>query len=146
MICWANKTDKVQYDQKMGRPGCELQRRNPRRPIIVCDPSNKLRYFLLTETRNSELGKPEISATMEKTMLNGLISVLVALLLVSSSALASSDAPFIVAHKKATLTRLKSGSERVSVSIDIYNQGSVYVICCFLFVYVLLISFLCRSL
>ncbi|CAL5364805.1 unnamed protein product [Camellia sinensis] len=30
-----------------------------------------------------------------------------------------SDAPFIVAHKKATLTRLKSGVERVFASIDI---------------------------
>ncbi|KAG5534670.1 hypothetical protein RHGRI_022709 [Rhododendron griersonianum] len=52
-----------------------------------------------------------------------LISLLLALLLVSST-LASSDAPFIVAHKKATVTRLKPGIERVSVSIDIYNQGS----------------------
>ncbi|XP_050270677.1 uncharacterized protein LOC126714535 [Quercus robur] len=46
-----------------------------------------------------------------------------ALLLVSST-LGSSDVPFIVAHKKASLTRLKSGAERVSVSIHIYNQGS----------------------
>ncbi|KAH7852891.1 hypothetical protein Vadar_030607 [Vaccinium darrowii] len=52
-----------------------------------------------------------------------LIFLLVSLFLVSST-LASSDAPFIVAHKKATLTRLKPGIERVSVSIDIYNQGS----------------------
>ncbi|QCD96819.1 translocon-associated protein subunit beta [Vigna unguiculata] len=37
---------------------------------------------------------------------------------------ASSDVPFIVAHKKASLNRLKSGAERVSVSIDIYNQGT----------------------
>ncbi|KAK9678100.1 hypothetical protein RND81_11G188200 [Saponaria officinalis] len=37
---------------------------------------------------------------------------------------ASSDAPFIVAHKTATLNRLKSGAERVLVSIDIYNEGS----------------------
>ncbi|KAF8408467.1 hypothetical protein HHK36_007621 [Tetracentron sinense] len=36
----------------------------------------------------------------------------------------SSDAPFIVAHKKVSLTRLKSGAELVSVSIDIYNRGS----------------------
>lgn len=46
-----------------------------------------------------------------------------ALLLISST-LGSSDVPFIVAHKKASLTRLKSGAERVSVSIHIYNQGS----------------------
>ncbi|KAJ6860387.1 translocon-associated protein subunit beta [Populus alba x Populus x berolinensis] len=52
-----------------------------------------------------------------------LFSLLLSLLLVSSS-LASSDVPFIVAHKKATPRSLKSGAERVSVSIDIYNQGS----------------------
>ncbi|KMT06872.1 hypothetical protein BVRB_6g152120 [Beta vulgaris subsp. vulgaris] len=46
------------------------------------------------------------------------------LLFFVSSAIASSDAPFIVAHKKATLKRLKSGAERVLVSIDIYNEGS----------------------
>ncbi|GAV77227.1 TRAP_beta domain-containing protein [Cephalotus follicularis] len=45
-------------------------------------------------------------------------------LFLASSTLASTDAPFIVAHKKATLNRLKSGAERVSVSIDIYNRGS----------------------
>ncbi|KAM7267455.1 hypothetical protein ACFE04_009621 [Oxalis oulophora] len=56
--------------------------------------------------------------------------VLIALLFISSSlALASAtttttDVPFIVAHKKATLTRLKSGADRVSVSIEIFNQGS----------------------
>ncbi|XP_023528715.1 translocon-associated protein subunit beta [Cucurbita pepo subsp. pepo] len=52
-----------------------------------------------------------------------LIHLLLAFLFVSST-IASSDVPFIVAHKKATLTRLKSGVERVSVSIEIYNQGS----------------------
>ncbi|KAI7984011.1 hypothetical protein LOK49_LG15G02551 [Camellia lanceoleosa] len=50
-----------------------------------------------------------------------LVSILIAALFLT---LASSDAPFIVIHKKATLTRLKSGVERVSASIDIYNQGS----------------------
>ncbi|PON68871.1 Translocon-associated protein subunit beta [Parasponia andersonii] len=53
-----------------------------------------------------------------------LIKALLALLMVSLT-LGSSDVPFIVAHKKASLTRLKSGAERVSVSIDIYNQGSL---------------------
>nr|XP_043606799.1 translocon-associated protein subunit beta-like [Erigeron canadensis] len=60
-------------------------------------------------------------------MMNPLISLLAAvvLLLAASSVNAiGSDAPFIVAHKKATLDRLKSGSEKVSVSIDIYNHGS----------------------
>ncbi|CAN4082248.1 unnamed protein product [Withania somnifera] len=37
--------------------------------------------------------------------------------------ISGSDGPFIVAHKKATLTRLKSDIERISISIDIYNQG-----------------------
>ncbi|KAL6135958.1 hypothetical protein ACLB2K_068183 [Fragaria x ananassa] len=46
------------------------------------------------------------------------------LLLLFTTALANSDSPFIVAHKKASLNRLKSGAERVSVSVDIYNQGS----------------------
>nr|AFK38420.1 unknown [Lotus japonicus] len=49
---------------------------------------------------------------------------IVASLLLCSHASSSSDVPFIVAHKKASLNRLKSGAERVSVSIDIYNQGS----------------------
>ncbi|CAK9175165.1 unnamed protein product [Ilex paraguariensis] len=53
-----------------------------------------------------------------------LISVLIAVFLLSSSTIASSETPFIVAHKKATLNKLKSGAERISVSIDIYNQGS----------------------
>ncbi|XP_047310119.1 translocon-associated protein subunit beta-like [Impatiens glandulifera] len=61
---------------------------------------------------------------MAMSITNCLIYVFVSLL-ISSLALASSDAPFIVAHKKASLTRLKTGVERVSVSIDIYNQGSV---------------------
>nr|XP_043606887.1 translocon-associated protein subunit beta-like [Erigeron canadensis] len=57
--------------------------------------------------------------------MNSILSLLTILFLVSSSSVtASSDSPFIVAHKKATLNRLKSGSEKVSVSIDIYNQGS----------------------
>ncbi|KAI7981659.1 hypothetical protein LOK49_Contig23G00001 [Camellia lanceoleosa] len=53
-----------------------------------------------------------------------LVSVLITALFLT---LASSDAPFIVVHKKATLTRLKSDVERVSASIDIYNQGSATV-------------------
>ncbi|OMO85498.1 Translocon-associated protein subunit beta [Corchorus capsularis] len=51
-----------------------------------------------------------------------LIKALISFLLISA-ATATGDAPFILAHKKASLTRLKSGVERVSVSIDIYNQG-----------------------
>ncbi|KAL1539921.1 hypothetical protein AAHA92_24346 [Salvia divinorum] len=54
----------------------------------------------------------------------GIPIFILAALLLAASTIASSQGPFIVAHKKASLTRLKSGSERVSVSIDIYNQGS----------------------
>jgi len=46
------------------------------------------------------------------------------LALLSPTTMGFSDGPFIVAHKKASLTRLKSGSERVLVSVDVYNQGS----------------------
>ncbi|KAK0590455.1 hypothetical protein LWI29_027394 [Acer saccharum] len=60
---------------------------------------------------------------MANPISKSLLSVLIALFLVSST-LAISDVPFIVAHKKASLKRLKSGAERVSVSVNIYNQGS----------------------
>ncbi|KAI3503626.1 hypothetical protein L1887_32072 [Cichorium endivia] len=63
-------------------------------------------------------------AKITMTMMNSLLSLLLIFLIVSSTAIAGSDSPFIVAHKKATLNRLKSGAEKVSVSIDIYNQGS----------------------
>ncbi|EXB62864.1 Translocon-associated protein subunit beta [Morus notabilis] len=62
---------------------------------------------------------------MAKPISQSLICGLLALFMVSLALGASDDVPFIVAHKKASLTRLKSGSERVSVSIDIYNQGSL---------------------
>ncbi|KAF8013081.1 hypothetical protein BT93_I1068 [Corymbia citriodora subsp. variegata] len=52
------------------------------------------------------------------------VFAVLALLLLASPCLLASDVPFIVAHKKASLKRLKSGAERVLVSIDIYNQGS----------------------
>ncbi|XP_071725375.1 uncharacterized protein [Rutidosis leptorrhynchoides] len=56
---------------------------------------------------------------------SSLIAIFVALCFFSSAlATTTTDLPFIVAHKKATLAKLKSGVERVSVSIDIYNQGS----------------------
>ncbi|KAH0936877.1 hypothetical protein HID58_004338 [Brassica napus] len=54
---------------------------------------------------------------------NLLISALTIFILVSAS-FATSETPFLVVHKKATLNRLKSGAERVLVSFDIYNQGS----------------------
>ncbi|KAF3677882.1 putative N-alpha-acetyltransferase 60-like [Capsicum annuum] len=42
-----------------------------------------------------------------------------------SSLTASAETPFVVARKKASVLKLKSGAERVSVSIDIYNHGSL---------------------
>ncbi|KAM7471558.1 hypothetical protein LguiA_009741 [Lonicera macranthoides] len=48
---------------------------------------------------------------------------LLALLFISAT-FAETDSPFIVAHKKVSLTRLKSGSERLYVTFDIYNRGS----------------------
>lgn len=50
--------------------------------------------------------------------------LIAALFVLSLSLVSCAEGPFIVAHKKASLNRLKSGVERVSVSIDIYNQGS----------------------
>ncbi|XP_056169606.1 uncharacterized protein LOC115672841 [Syzygium oleosum] len=55
---------------------------------------------------------------------SAVLAVLALLFLLASPCLAASDVPFIVAHKKAALKRLKSGAERVLVSIDVYNQGS----------------------
>jgi len=51
---------------------------------------------------------------------------LVALLLLNLAATTASaaDAPFVVAHKKVSLSRPKPGVERVAVSLDLYNQGS----------------------
>ncbi|KAI3691554.1 hypothetical protein L2E82_49919 [Cichorium intybus] len=80
------------------------------------------------------------SAEMAKitmTMMNSLLSLVLVFLVVSSTVIAGSDSPFIVAHKKATLNKLKSGAEKVSVSIDIYNQGSAYVASTFFFSYLL---------
>lgn len=57
------------------------------------------------------------------TRILSLIPTFIALLLLVFTATASSDSPFIVAHKKASLKRLKSGAEHVIVSIDIYNEG-----------------------
>ncbi|XP_069151288.1 uncharacterized protein [Solanum lycopersicum] len=42
-----------------------------------------------------------------------------------SSLTGAAETSFVVSHKKASLLKLKSGTERVSVSIDVYNHGSV---------------------
>ncbi|XP_020218477.1 translocon-associated protein subunit beta [Cajanus cajan] len=60
-------------------------------------------------------------------MADPILKALIAFALLASlflSSHASSDVPFIVVHKKATLNRIKSGAERVSVTVDIYNQGT----------------------
>lgn len=36
----------------------------------------------------------------------------------------SAEIPFMVVHKKATLSKFSSQSERVTVNIDLYNRGS----------------------
>ncbi|XP_031489573.1 uncharacterized protein LOC116257097 [Nymphaea colorata] len=46
------------------------------------------------------------------------------LLFASLVAASESDAPFLIVHKKVDLSRLKSGAERLSVSIDVYNEGT----------------------
>jgi hypothetical protein len=51
-----------------------------------------------------------------------------AVFMLVSASFATSEVPFMVVHKKATLNRLKFGAERVSVSYDIYNQGSSLVL------------------
>ncbi|XP_010550210.1 PREDICTED: uncharacterized protein LOC104821124 [Tarenaya hassleriana] len=53
-----------------------------------------------------------------------LLTSAIAVLMLVSTSFATTEVPFMVVHKKASLNRLKSGAERVSVSIDIYNQGS----------------------
>ncbi|KAI5428037.1 hypothetical protein KIW84_033159, partial [Lathyrus oleraceus] len=68
-----------------------------------------------------------LSLSLSVPMADPISKPLIAFLLIASLLLcsqASSDVPFIVAHKKASLNRLKTGAERVSVTIDIYNQGT----------------------
>ncbi|XP_021736198.1 acetyl-CoA acetyltransferase, cytosolic-like isoform X6 [Chenopodium quinoa] len=59
--------------------------------------------------------------------INQLGFVIFAMILVSCSisAMGDSESAFIVAHKKTTLTNLSNGVERISVSIDLYNCGSL---------------------
>ncbi|MCD7460053.1 SWI/SNF and RSC complex subunit Ssr2 [Datura stramonium] len=54
-----------------------------------------------------------------------LITFTIFALIVVSSLTAAAETPFVVAHKKASFLKLKSSPERVSVSIDVYNHGSV---------------------
>ncbi|ESQ32803.1 hypothetical protein EUTSA_v10004966mg [Eutrema salsugineum] len=60
-----------------------------------------------------EIGKRKLSSAL----------ALIFLALISAS-IATSEVPFMVVHKKASLSSIKSGAQRVSVTVDIYNQGS----------------------
>lgn len=79
-------------------------------------------YFLLHQSSN-----PQSSYQMANPFSEALICFAVIASLLPCSSHAASDVPFIVAHKKAFLNKPKFGPERVSVTIDIYNQGSLYV-------------------
>ncbi|XP_077228843.1 uncharacterized protein LOC143861798 [Tasmannia lanceolata] len=61
---------------------------------------------------------------MANPKIKSLLPFFLVLFFFVSASFAISDAPFMVAHKKVSLSRLKSGAEKVSVSIDIYNRGS----------------------
>ncbi|PIA41902.1 hypothetical protein AQUCO_02100022v1 [Aquilegia coerulea] len=66
---------------------------------------------------------------MKMKMTSVLVMLMLMLVVLCSSTMTSMasssvDSPFIIAHKKVSITRLKSGSDKISVSIDIYNQGS----------------------
>ncbi|TYH84150.1 hypothetical protein ES332_D02G179300v1 [Gossypium tomentosum] len=56
-------------------------------------------------------------------MANPLVKAFIARSFLVSATTIVSDSPFIIAHKKASLTKLKSGSKCISVSIDIYIEG-----------------------
>lgn len=67
-------------------------------------------------------------------MATAALTILAVLALFAVSSLtAAAETPFVVAHKKASVVKLKSGSERVSVSIDVYNHGSLLVLLALLF-------------
>ncbi|CAM0878762.1 unnamed protein product [Alopecurus aequalis] len=53
-----------------------------------------------------------------------LLGALLAAAFLCTSSSAAPDAPFLVAHKKVALARPSPGLERLTVSLDIYNQGS----------------------
>ncbi|KAL6847344.1 hypothetical protein ACP4OV_023197 [Aristida adscensionis] len=53
-----------------------------------------------------------------------LAALLLVLGLAAAASSAAADAPFVVAHKKVSLSRPRPGVERLAVSVDLYNQGS----------------------
>ncbi|KAL0290384.1 UNVERIFIED_CONTAM: CASP-like protein 1F1 [Sesamum calycinum] len=75
------------------------------------------------------------SKSMAKAFSSTIIALLSMIFICSSAFAESGNSPFIVAHKRVSLRKLNSDLERVSVSIDIYNAGSLMlVVDCVLFV------------
>ncbi|KAL2234479.1 UNVERIFIED_CONTAM: hypothetical protein Sindi_1180100 [Sesamum indicum] len=62
---------------------------------------------------------------MAKAFASTIIALLSMIFICSSAFAESGNSPFIVAHKRVSLRKLNSDLERVSVSIDIYNAGSL---------------------
>ncbi|TVU18439.1 hypothetical protein EJB05_34540 [Eragrostis curvula] len=52
-----------------------------------------------------------------------LLPILLAVALAATAA-AAGDAPFVIVHKKVSLSRPGPGVERLTVTLDIYNQGA----------------------
>ncbi|KAL0464073.1 UNVERIFIED_CONTAM: hypothetical protein Slati_0294900 [Sesamum latifolium] len=65
------------------------------------------------------------SKSMAKAFASTIIALLSMVFICSSAFAESGNSPFIVAHKRVSLRKLNSDLERVSVSIDIYNAGSL---------------------
>ncbi|XP_011623422.1 translocon-associated protein subunit beta isoform X1 [Amborella trichopoda] len=51
-------------------------------------------------------------------------AIFLAMALFSAASAASVDSPFIVAHKKVSVSRFAPGVERLAVSVDLYNRGT----------------------
>ncbi|KAL0429638.1 UNVERIFIED_CONTAM: hypothetical protein Sradi_0589800 [Sesamum radiatum] len=62
---------------------------------------------------------------MAKAFASTIIALLSVVFICSSAYAESGNSPFIMAHKRVSLRKLNSDLERVSVSIDIYNAGSL---------------------
>ncbi|XLR61257.1 hypothetical protein S83_011929, partial [Arachis hypogaea] len=87
-------------------------RRSARRAARLCSFITAAHHLFITAGSSNDEGTHRLTAV-----------ALIASLLVCSS-LASSDVPLIVGHKKATLDRINSCAEMVSIAIDVYNQGT----------------------
>jgi hypothetical protein len=91
---------------------CSEDSTAPRRRII--------RRRLAASKGQNQIHKAAAAAASTMAMARSILL----LLLLAAAASASADAPFLVAHKKVSLSRPKPGVERLAVSLDLYNQGS----------------------